>query len=77
MRRVIALALATVAVLVLQLGLFTGGSSVPAKIARVLLPGGVSVVHAIDSNGDFKSGGDDGFGPHTGEKGNGGGGNGR
>lgn len=72
MRRLVALALATGAVLVLQLGLFTGGSSLIARH----VPVGVTVVHAIDSNGDQKSGIDDGFGAHTGEKGNGGGGNG-
>jgi hypothetical protein len=77
MRRVLALALATVTVLVLQLGFVTGGSSLPAKMARILLPGGVTVVHAIDTNGDFHSGWDDGNAAHTGEKGNGGGGNGR
>ena len=68
MRRILALALATAAVLILQLALFNGGR---------FMPGGVTVALAIDSKGDFHSGVDDGFDPHTGEKGNGGGGNGR
>ena len=73
MRRFLAVALATGAVLVLQLGLSVGGGSL---VGNVSLPWGIAVVQANgDANGDFHSGVDDGFGPHTGEKGNGGTGN--
>jgi hypothetical protein len=68
MRKVLILGLATAVMLCWQLGLFAGGGSQPS---------GMSVAQAIDTNGDFHSGIDDGFGAHTGEKGNGGGGNGR
>jgi hypothetical protein len=79
MRRMLALALATGAILVLQLGLSVGGVFVPGKIAGVSLPGGLTAVQAHgpgggnpDNNGDFNSGPDDGNGTHSGEKGNGG-----
>ena len=68
MRRMLALALATAAVLILQLALFNGGR---------FMPGGVAIVHAIDSNGDVKSSPDGSFDPHEGEKDRGAGGNGK